>query len=131
MYGAEAFLDMMRAEVQLSPNVFFRMHDVFALRSDAILVRFTYFGTDRDGGAHERGLLSLCTFGGDGLVTRLEHFDDDRVAEALAHFDELTAAPPVERFANAAWRAVEASMRTLERRDWRSEERRVGKECRL
>ena len=42
------------------------------------------------------------SFGGDGRVVRVEMFDPERAAEALARFDELTAEPPLARFAKAA-----------------------------
>src|SRR5262249_42606505 len=117
--GAEAVLDMMRTEAELSADVFFRMNDLLALRSDAILVRLTYLGTDRGGGAHEKPLLSLCTFGGDGLVPHFERFDDDRVDDALARLDELTGkAPATPRVENAATRVVVRFAEAWEARDW-------------
>ena len=68
-----------------------RVDDVLGLRSDALLVRWTNLGTERaGGGAYERQFLRLCVFGADGLLTRIELFDADRDAEALARFDELT-----------------------------------------
>src|SRR6185503_16928130 len=68
-----------------------RVDDILDLRTDALLVRWTNFGTARaGGGAFERRLLILWVFGGDGLVVRVEEFDVDREAEALARFDELT-----------------------------------------
>src|SRR5262249_2239768 len=82
------FLDLMQAP----PS---RTDDVLALRPDALLVRWTHFGTDRaGGGAFERRLCHLWIFGADGLVTRAEQFDGDRDADALARFDELTGGPP-------------------------------------
>ncbi|MGH7895064.1 MAG: nuclear transport factor 2 family protein, partial [Candidatus Binatia bacterium] len=86
--GAAVF-DMIRIELELSPDLVNRMDDVLALRSDAFLARLTSVGTDRGGGAHERSFLALCIFGGDGLATHWEDFDDDRVDEAFARFDTL------------------------------------------
>src|SRR5207244_606099 len=53
----------------------------------------------------------LNVFGPDGL-TRVEFFDTDHEDEALARFDELTAAPPAVRFATAPPRVA----KKLERR---------------
>src|SRR5262249_43347789 len=75
-----------------------RTDDVLALRPEALLVRWTHAGTDRGGGAVEWCLCELFIFGADGLATRWEQFDAERDAEALARFEELTAAPsPVAR----------------------------------
>ena len=60
----------------------------------------------------------LWVFGADGLVTRIEQFDADRDAEALARFDELTAEPPAARFANAATRVMDRFERCWCERDW-------------
>ena len=97
--GAEAVLRGHRAGFELASHTVFRIEDVLALRSDAFLLRTTTLGTDRaSGGAFERPLLLLGTFGSEGLVTRIEWFDPSRDAEALARFDELTAEPKgVER----------------------------------
>jgi hypothetical protein len=64
-------------------------------------------------------MIDLFVFGGDGRVTRLEQFDSDRAGEALARFDELVGArPQLERFANAAARAMREFDRCWEARDW-------------
>jgi ketosteroid isomerase-like protein len=126
LHGAEAFLQMMRTERELSASALHRMDDVLALRSDALLGRFTTFGTDRGGGPHERSYLTLFAFGSAGRVTRLEEFDDDCVAEALARFDTLqadategpTTGSPVVRFENAATRYGARFREAWEARDW-------------
>src|SRR6185295_20411069 len=62
---------------------------------NALLRRGTTIGTDRAGGGEwERPAVDLFVFGRDGLLERLESFEPDRVADALARFDELTAEPP-------------------------------------
>src|SRR5439155_9022655 len=98
--GGDAVLEAIRALLQLSDEFVTRIDDVLALRSDALLVRWTTSGTLRvSGGAFERNLFMLWVFGADGLLTRWEQFDTDREAEALARFDELTAESPTARFA--------------------------------
>src|SRR5262249_24490040 len=73
--------------------------------------RGTQRGTARDsGGAFETTLLVLWVFGADGLATRQETFPSDREAEALARFDELTAAP--SRAARRRGRAVRPNAAT-------------------
>src|SRR5262245_37093114 len=108
-HGAEAVLQNLRSLLDLSHGVVVHYDDILALRSDALLVRVTVVGTAcAGGGAYERLYLGLLAWGADGLVTRWEHFDVDRDAEALARFDELAAGPvavrPVQRRvrANAA-----------------------------
>ena len=91
--GAEAVLRGMQSLLDVADGVSNRIDDVVELRSDAFLVRWTNLGTARDGGgAFERRYLQLFVFGSDGLATRMEWFDADRDAEALARFDELAAA---------------------------------------
>ncbi len=117
--GAEALLEHFRSSLELTDDAATRDDEVLCLRSDAFLLRRTHFGTARaSGGAYERPFIALQIFGADGLTTRLEWFDVDRDAEALARFDELMAEPPAERFANAAWRALEELDHAMERRDW-------------
>jgi len=104
--GADELLRNIRSWHLLTDNTAIRQDDILSLQPDALLGRRTFFGTDRaGGGAFERQFLQLWIFGSDGLLTRLEYFDADRDAEALARFDELTAAPRKSpRFENAATR---------------------------
>lgn len=44
-------------------------------------------------GAFERIFLVLADFGGDGLMTRVEWFEADHEAEALARFEALAPEP--------------------------------------
>ncbi|MGH7339953.1 MAG: hypothetical protein ACREKH_05620, partial [Candidatus Rokuibacteriota bacterium] len=75
---------------QLVETAAIRDEHVLVLRADALLVHRTHFGIDRaGGGAYERRFLNIFVFGADGLVIRIEWFDPDRDAEALARFDEL------------------------------------------
>jgi hypothetical protein len=93
-HGADAMLRGARALVEVADDVTLRDDDVLGLRPGACLVRRTHLGTDRAGGGpYERLYLMLCAFGPDGRFSRLEWFDIDRDAEALARFDELTAEP--------------------------------------
>ena len=95
-----------------------RIDEVLDLRSDALLARWTNFGTIRGGGPYERPYVQLVFFGDQGLVTRLEQFDADRDTEALARFDELTAAPLRARMENAATRAGARFAAAWRARDW-------------
>src|SRR5262249_18548363 len=91
--GAEAFLRGLRTLIELTDDTTLPVDAVLALRSDAVLTRQTNFGTDRaSGGNYEKHFLALWVFGADGLLTRLEWFAADHAADALARFDELTAA---------------------------------------
>src|SRR5262249_36980927 len=87
--GAEEVLRHTRALLDLA-DVALRDDDILALRPDAFLVSRIFCGSDRaSGGTYEVGLLALCAFGADGLLTRIEAFEPDRAAQALARFDEL------------------------------------------
>jgi class 3 adenylate cyclase/tetratricopeptide (TPR) repeat protein len=117
--GAEALLRGRRALFETSDDVVNRVDDVLAARSDALLVRLTTSGRQRTGGgAWEKPGLVLWVLGSEGLVARIETFDADRTAEALARFAALAAEPPSERFANAATRAGEQFEQALQARDW-------------
>jgi tetratricopeptide (TPR) repeat protein len=88
--GAETWLRGLRALLEVAEDLVNRVDDVLALRSNALLVRWTNFGRARvGGGAYERHFLWLGFFGSDGLQTHLELFEPDRANEALARFDEL------------------------------------------
>ncbi|HJQ85102.1 MAG TPA: hypothetical protein VKA21_13545 [Candidatus Binatia bacterium] len=116
--GAEAFLEQLRPMEELADEMAHRDDDVLGLRSDALLVRHTHYGTVRaSGGAYENQFLFLKLFGPDGRVTHIEFFDPDRDAEALARFDELTA-PAVVRFENAASRWRHRILEAWQARDW-------------
>jgi tetratricopeptide (TPR) repeat protein len=117
--GAEAVLGTIRALFDLSESFGTRIDDVLALRSDALVVRWTSYGTQREGGgAFERELCQLWVFGSDGRLARWEQYAGDRDAEALARFDELAAAQPATRFANAATRSFDEFARCWNARDW-------------
>src|SRR5206468_9206315 len=118
--GAEAALQNVRALLELTEDLSFRVDEILDLRSNALLIRQTNVGTARTGGGvFERPFLFLRVFGADGLLTRLEMFDVDRENEALARFDELTAEPATPRFANAATRGVERIRQAWAARDWK------------
>src|SRR5262249_60857458 len=74
------------------------------MRPDGFLARWANVGTDRFGGAYEQNYLALWVFGPDGLLTRLDWFATARDADAIARFDELTAAAPAARRCVAAVR---------------------------
>jgi hypothetical protein len=84
VHGAAAVVRNIRALIQLSDDFSNRIDDVLGLRPDALLVRWTNFGTVRaSGGAFERSLCELWVFGADGLVSRWEQFDAEQASEAL------------------------------------------------
>ena len=98
--GRDAVLRVLASVLEVSESVATRIDDVLALSVDALLARWTTFGTARaGGGAYERRLLWLGVVDAGGLVTRFELFDAGREAEALARFDELVAPRPGPRVA--------------------------------
>jgi len=91
--GADAVLDNLRAWRVVAEAVTLRLDEILALGPDGFVARWTTHGADRaEGGAFERKFLFLGQFGIDGRFVRGEMFDADRDAEALARFEELTAA---------------------------------------
>src|SRR5262249_45385831 len=98
-----------------------RVDDIFRVRPDAALLRVTNSGIDRrSGGTYERPFLLLWVFGADGLMTHAELFDVDQEDEALARFDELTAAPlAAMSIENAAARAARRLGEAWEAHDWK------------
>src|SRR5206468_779842 len=112
--GAEAALQNLRTLLELTEDLGFRVDEILDLRSNALLVRQTNVGTARSGGGvFERPFLFLRVFGADGLITRLEQFDTEREDDALARFDELTAAPTGVRLTGAPLRAAEKRERRV------------------
>ncbi|HXJ34119.1 MAG TPA: nuclear transport factor 2 family protein [Candidatus Eisenbacteria bacterium] len=118
--GAEAVLQHHRSLREVAVDIAVREDDVLGLGSDALLVRRTHVGTDRaGGGAYERVFLMLWVFGTDGLVTRIEYFDVDAEADALARFDALAAEPPATPLiTNTATRSWDRHREAWEARDW-------------
>src|SRR5262249_52907131 len=92
VHGADALLRSSRAMLELLEDVAGRVDDTLDLRSNALLFRWTSFGTDRtSGGIVDRPVCQLGIFGADGLLTRLEQSEADRDDAALARFDQLMA----------------------------------------
>jgi hypothetical protein len=123
--GAEAAVQHWRSWLGLV-DVATRFDDVLALRPDAFVVPVTWFGTERaNGGPFELQTINLWVFGADGLNTRVEVFDTDRVADALARFDELVSGSPgvpatgsrVPGIENAATLAFQRAFDALQARD--------------
>jgi len=95
--GGDAYLAHLRALREVADDIEFRHLDLLAASPNAQLLRVLHTGTDRAGGGrYERPFLRLFVANADGCIARAEWFDDEREAEALARFDELTAgaAPP-------------------------------------
>ena len=118
--GVEAVRRWFHSLLEVADDVGNRMDDVLELRSDALLMRWTNFGIERaGGGSYERHFLWLGSFGADGLLTRIELFEGDHDAEALARFDELTAEPPARLIENAATRQADQVSAAWAARDWK------------
>src|SRR5262249_38024785 len=118
-HGAEEMLRHLDSLRDLSDDVAARIDDILALRTEGLLVRRTAFGTDRaSGGSYERPYIVLEVFGDEGLLTQMELFDSEHDAEALAGFDEVTAASQAVSFENAATRLLDRFRDAWETRDW-------------
>ncbi len=90
---AEEHVTHWRLQRDLVPDFAGRYEDVLALDDGALVARMTYFGTAREsGGLFENRVCVLFRFGADGRVTSVELFEAEQELEALARFDEVTAA---------------------------------------
>jgi class 3 adenylate cyclase/tetratricopeptide (TPR) repeat protein len=71
------------------------LEDVLDLRTDGLIRRMAERGrVPRSGGSFEGGFLVMTLFDAEGRLARMELFDPDHGADALARFDELTASDP-------------------------------------
>jgi class 3 adenylate cyclase/tetratricopeptide (TPR) repeat protein len=91
--GAETLMGGLAGFLEVGEITQDRVDDILALQPNAVLRLITSFGTDREGGAWERRQINLFLFGADGRLARLEYFEPDRAADALARFDALIAEP--------------------------------------
>jgi ketosteroid isomerase-like protein len=121
--GGEALLEHMRALQEVANGLAMPVTEVLALEPNTVLVRRMHSGTERvGGGVYERPHLGLFVTGTDGRLQRYEIFDDDRVDDALACFEDLTGSPEAESseepFVNAASRTDRKLFRCFNARDW-------------
>jgi class 3 adenylate cyclase/tetratricopeptide (TPR) repeat protein len=92
--GREALLRGFHSLFESADALLVRIDDVLALEPAAMLVRWTVSGAERaEGGAFEKHFLVAWVFAADGLVTRSEQFDADRIGGALARFEQLVVEP--------------------------------------
>ena len=122
--GAEAVAEHFGSIDQVAEEARLRDHDVRAATDDALLVVRAHTGVDRQsGGAYERRFLLLIAGGADGRLARIEWFEEDREAEALERFEEISvgveprgaARRPVRP--NAATRQLKRQWAAIEARD--------------
>ncbi|HVN87273.1 MAG TPA: nuclear transport factor 2 family protein, partial [Candidatus Binatia bacterium] len=130
--GIPAIQQWLRSLLDDAEDVTNRIEEVLAANPSALLVRNTNTGALRvSRGPYERPFLQLMVLGSEGLVARMELFDAERAAEALARFDALVnpSVSPLGRgrmeegsrephFANAATRLNERFTRAWLARDW-------------
>jgi class 3 adenylate cyclase len=122
--GREEIAAQWRAQQNLADDLTVRDDEILALGPTAIAVRNTWRGVLRaGGGVFENVVICVIGYDADGLVERMDIFDSDREAEALARFDELAAAVAPKsaiqrRFRpNAATKLTEAIEAAFDRRD--------------
>ncbi len=118
--GRDAALEIFRSWFAVAYDMTNRITEIFAAQPDMLVVNGMFAGIARDGGGiFEAPCLSLMVFGTDGLQTRLEIFELEDEAAALARFDALAAATPVARRwrANAATEVVARLTAAIEARD--------------
>ncbi len=106
LVGAAAVLENLEAFEQLSCEMTWRYDEILYLDDSFLVVRGINTGKDiRGGGEFERRFAFLWKFGPDGLLARMEVFEPEDAALALARLDELAppgaAIPPANDFAKA------------------------------
>ncbi|HVN86363.1 MAG TPA: adenylate/guanylate cyclase domain-containing protein, partial [Candidatus Binatia bacterium] len=98
MRGGAAFVEHLRALLEVAADVLIGTSDLLALEPSALLIRHKHSGTERVvGGAYERPFLVLFAIGDDGRLARAEWFDTDGETAALARFDALVAGAEAKR----------------------------------
>jgi len=130
--GREAVVEWLRTSLDVGENLVTRFDDVLAFCPDALLLLRTNVGTVRaSGGSYEQHFIWLGVFSPEGLISRIEIFEPERVTEALARFDELTAAPAEPWFANAATRSMLRMTEAWNARNWPAIEACYAPDARL
>ncbi len=117
--GMQGMVRALRSFADLGTVTTNRVEEVCA-RPDVLLLRFSASGTDGEGGPWERLSIIVFRFAPDGRIARLDMFEPERAADALARFDALTAEPvrPARRVRpNAATERVERLARAMNARD--------------
>jgi hypothetical protein len=114
-----------RGQAELAAGFSRRDDDILAFAPAVNVTRHTYVGTNRElGGPFENVILTVNMFDAEGLYERVEVFEPDQEAAALARFDDLIGGartpPREERFANASTRLMERFVRATAARDWQS-----------
>jgi class 3 adenylate cyclase/ketosteroid isomerase-like protein len=111
--GAARVAQVTRSLLKLAERVQVRVHDVLALQPDGFVLRSTTSGTQREGGGHfDLDLVQLRRFSADGRLARVEFFEREQGAEALARFDELEAKPTASIPAPVPARRVRPNLAT-------------------
>jgi class 3 adenylate cyclase/tetratricopeptide (TPR) repeat protein len=100
--GVEGLLRAFRAAVGSAEDLSTRAEEVLGVRPDGLVVAVVTTGTERSGGRFEARVLAIWTFGPEGRLERIEELDRDRVAEALARFEELAPGPRISSSAAPA-----------------------------
>jgi len=100
-----------RLHLGLAPDFAPRIDDILALDGNAMVACVTFVGTAREsGGSFENRTCNLYRFGDDGRLARVDCYEAELAAEALARFAELAPASAAsDHFTNAAT----ATVRTL------------------
>ena len=119
LHGAEALARAIATAFEVADGLSEHCADVLAVQPDTLLVSWVTAGRVRQGGGEfEWPHLRLCRVGPTGRFTRVEAFAVDQAREALARFDELSAAQPKACIENVATRAMAAAVAAIQARDW-------------
>ena len=116
--GPASWADALRKLLELAPDTGLRV-DHARMSARAVLFQGAWVGT-RDGGEFEIPVTAVIELDEVGRQLRLDAYDDNRLDDALARFEEIAASAtmPEPRFANAASRAVDRLTSRFYAHDW-------------
>ncbi|NJN40832.1 MAG: hypothetical protein HC807_08540 [Gammaproteobacteria bacterium] len=119
MNSAAKFIETQKVLVDLAPDVHFRT-DHIRLTDYGFISQQVHFG-ERDGGAFEIPFILVTEIDESGLIRKHYVYDIEQIDLAFARFEEIRTRVPTastSRFANAAWRSLDRTVRCFNARDW-------------
>jgi hypothetical protein len=109
--SASQYVELLRPLVELAPDVRLRI-DHFEASAHGVLMIGAMVGT-RDGGEFENPRIVVREFGSRGALVRIDHYDEDQLAEAEARFEAIRGVARRDPF--AALVGVNAATATMDR----------------
>jgi hypothetical protein len=102
---ADGLIRLMQERIEQVPDLLSRIRKVF-VQGRAVLSVGEAMGSDQHGGLQRWPMLNMMEFDAAGATRRIEYFAPEQFDDALARFDELDAAAPLENAAVRVWALV-------------------------